>query len=130
MPRPLRDLLRWRFFRFLVVGGINTVFGYGVFAALILLGVWYPVAAFISTVAGILFNFKSYGALVFGRHDNAILIRFFAVYGVCYLVGLLPLTWAKAHGVSVLLMAAIMLLPMAAFSFLLNRTFVYGSRRP
>lgn len=130
LPRPLRNLLQWRFFRFLVVGGINTLFGYGVFAALILLGLWYPIAALISTVAGILFNFKSYGALVFGRHDNVLLIRFFAVYGVCYLIGLAPLAWAKAHGISVLVMAAAMLLPMAGVSFLLNRAFVYGSGRP
>src|SRR6478736_5692689 len=123
MPRPVRSVLQSRFFRFLVVGGINTLFGYCIFAVLILSGLWYPVAALISTVAAVPFNFKSYGALVFGRHDNALLFRFFAVYGICYAVGLLPLAWGKAHGFSVLLVAAVMILPMAAFSFFLNRTF-------
>jgi putative flippase GtrA len=124
-----KDLLRSRFVRFLLVGGINTLFGYGVFAALILLRVPYALAALVSTVAGILFNFKSYGTLVFGSRDNRLIFRFFAVYGVCYLLGLVPLAWAKAHHMNLLVVAAVMLVPMAAVSFVLNRTFVFGARR-
>lgn len=126
MELAVRELLRSRFLRFLLVGGLNTLFGYSVFAGLILLRVAYPVAAFVSTVAGVLFNFKSYGALVFESHDNRRIFRFFVVYGVCYLVGLAPLAWAKAHGVSLLLMAALFILPMAAFAFVLNRRFVFA----
>jgi putative flippase GtrA len=120
---------RSKFFRYLVVGAVNTLFGYSVFAALILLHVPYPIAGLVSTVAGVLFNFKSYGALVFGSHDNRKIFRFVAVYALCYLIGLIPLAWAKAHDVSLLLVAAVMLLPMAGISFALNRALVYGARR-
>ena len=126
---PVQWVLGSRFLRFLIVGGINTVFGYSVFAALILLKVAYPIAAFLSTVFGVLFNFKSYGRLVFGSHDNSLIFRFFGVYGVCYLLGLAPLAWAKAHGVPILLMAAICALPMASIGFLLNRRFVFRHAR-
>ena len=126
----VRRILANRFVRFLVVGGINTVFGYSVFAVLILLKVAYPIAAFLSTVLGVLFNFKSYGRLVFGSHDNRLIFRFFGVYGVCYLLGLAPLAWAKAHAVPILLMAAICALPMAAIGFWLQRAFVFHARGP
>lgn len=129
MPQRLSAPFRSKFFRYLVVGGINTAFGYGIFAGLILLQVPYPLAALVSTVAGVLFNFKSYGAFVFDNRDNGRIFRFVAVYGLCYLIGLLPLAWAKAHGVSLLVMAAVMILPMAAISFALNRVLVYEARR-
>ena len=124
----LSRLLKNRFVRFLLVGGLNTAFGYGVFAAGILVGAPYALAALIATVLGVLFNFKSYGMLVFGSHNDRLILRFFAVYGVCYLVGLVPLAWAKAHGVPVLWMAAICAVPMAAFAFTLQRAFVFRDR--
>ena len=123
--RGVRRLLRNRFVRFLLVGGLNTVFGYSVFAIGILVGLPYPLAALVATVLGALFNFKSYGTLVFASHDNRLVFRFFAVYGVCYGLGLLPLAWARAHGVPVLAMAAICALPMAALGFSLQRAFVF-----
>ena len=125
----IRRLLRSRFVRFLLVGGLNTAFGYTVFAICILIGIPYPVAALVSTVLGVLFNFKSYGTLVFGSHDNRLILRFFAVYGICYLVGLLPLAWAKAHGVPVLLVAAVCAIPMAALAFTLQRALVFRAAR-
>lgn len=114
------------FLRFLVVGGLNTAFGYSVFAAFILLGIHYAVAAFLGTVLGILFNFKTTGTLVFHSHDNGLIARFFAVYGVTYVIGVLLLKIFKALGVHVLVTAAVTLLPMAALSFLLMRRLVFG----
>lgn len=104
------------------------MFGYGVFAVAILAGAPYALAALFSTVLGVLFNFKSYGTLVFASHDDRLILRFFGVYGVCYLVGLAPLAWAKAHGVPVLWMAAICAVPMAALAFTLQRAFVFRDR--
>ena len=124
-PSLIRSLLANRFLRFLVIGGINTVFGYAVFAVFILLKVPYPIAAFLSTVMSILFNFKSYGTFVFRSHDNTRIIRFFLVYGICYAVGLIPLAWAKAHGISLLVAAAVAVIPIAGLSFVLNRNFVF-----
>lgn len=117
-----------QFVRFLLVGLLNTAFGYGAFALLILAGLPYPLAAFLSTVAGILFNFKSYGTLVFRSHDNRLLLRFFAVYLVCYGINLIPLAWAERNGISLLVTGAVIALPMAALSFALNRRFVFPRR--
>lgn len=124
----VRRALEHRFLRFLVVGGLNTVFGYSVFALFIVLKVPYQIAALFSTILSVLFNFKTYGTLVFGSHDNRLVFRFFLVYAICYVVGLAPLAWAKAHGVPILIMAAIFVLPMAALSFSLNRLLVFRGR--
>ena len=105
------------------------LFGYCAFAVLILVRIPYPVAAFFSTIASILFNFKSYGVVVFGSHDNRLIFRFFAVYAVCFLVGLVPLAWAKANGVPIRRVAAICALPMAALAFTLQRAFVFPPGR-
>ena len=125
----LRSCWAQPFFRFLVVGGLNTAFGYGVFALLILLGVHYAIAALLSTVLGILFNFKTTGMLVFHSHDNTLIAKFFAVYGVNYVIGVLVLKAFKALGVHVLVTAAVSILPMAALSFVLMRWFVFGPAR-
>ena len=117
---------RVRFLRFLLVGGLNTAFGYGVFALFILLGIHYAIAAFLGTVLAILFNFKTTGTLVFRSHDNTLVARFFAVYGMTYVIGVLLLKAFKALGVHVLVTAAVTLLPMAVLSFLLMRRFVFG----
>jgi len=123
---PIRRLWSVPFMRFLVVGGLNTAFGYGVFALFILLGIHYAIAALLGTVLGILFNFKTTGTLVFRSHDNTLVAKFFAVYGVTYIIGVLLLKAFKALGVHVLVTAAVTLLPMAALSFLLMRRFVFG----
>lgn len=51
---------------FLLVGVMNAAFGYGCFAAFLYLGLHYSLALLLATILGVLFNFKSIGALVFG----------------------------------------------------------------
>jgi len=40
-----KKILERRFIRFLLVGGVNTLFGYGVFVSLIYIGLHYSLAA-------------------------------------------------------------------------------------
>lgn len=114
-----------RFLRFLVVGGANTAFGYGVFALLILIGTHYAFAALISTICGVLFNFQTIGRFVFENHDSALLLRFVGVYAIGYVIGVLLLRLSKALGVDVLLAAALLAFPMALLSYSLNRLLVF-----
>ena len=78
--------------RFVLVGGLNTLFGYGVFFLLVRgIGLGSGLALALATVAGILFNFKSFGTLVFNNTDPRCFGRFFAGYGVLYIVNLTAL---------------------------------------
>ncbi len=122
-----KALLNNQFFRFLLVGGINAVFGYSVFALLIYIGLHYTLAVFVGTVLGILFNFQTVGRLVFGEHKIVLLWKFFMVYGVTYLLNVLGIYIFEIFRVSNYLAGALMILPVAIVGFLLNKKFVFKS---
>ncbi|MFM6404510.1 MAG: GtrA family protein, partial [Microcystis sp.] len=65
-----------KFVRFLLVGVINTLFGYSVFALMICLGLDYRYSLLIATICGVLFNFKTIGGIVFKDQNNRLLARF------------------------------------------------------
>lgn len=114
-----------RFIRFLFVGGLNTLFGYSVFALFIYLGLNYVIALTLGTIIAILFNFKTVGAIVFESHDNKLIFRFFAVYGVVYLFNLIGLRIFNSFHISNYIAGAVLLFPAAVIGFLLNRRFVF-----
>jgi putative flippase GtrA len=123
--RALFQKLDQPFFRFLVVGGINTIFGYGLFAFFIYLNLHYSIASLLSTIIGVLFNFKTTGKLVFKSSDNRLIVRFFAVYGMVYVLNVLFLKGFKWFGLNLYIAGAVLVLPLAVVSFLLNKWFVF-----
>jgi len=111
--------------RFLLVGALNTLFGYAVFSLFLYLKFHYSMASFLGIVLGILFNFKTYGRLVFKCRDNSLIFRFIFFYAVLYAVSVVGL-WAFNYvGINLYVANAIMLLPISALSFYLNRNFVF-----
>jgi len=124
-PASMRMASMLLFLRFGVVGLLNTAFGYAVFAALVLAGLWPGPALAVATIAGVAFNFQTSRRLVFrsrGRGE-----RFVAVY-----VGVFVLNWAALRtlnwvGFGDLVSQAMLVLPLAAISFLAQRVFVFGS---
>ena len=118
-----------QFLRFLVVGAVNTAFGYSVFAVFILLHLHYTVAALLSTTCGVLFNFKTTGVLVFKNKDNRLIFRFFGVYLITYLLTIGLLKIFNLYDVSNLIGGAIIALPMAFISFSLSKKFVFPPLR-
>ena len=53
---------------FLSAGVLNTGFGYSVYAVLLFIKTPYLLALFVATVVGIIFNYFSFGQLVFHGH--------------------------------------------------------------
>ncbi|MBP1763531.1 MAG: GtrA family protein [Firmicutes bacterium] len=118
----LRDI---QFIKFLFVGVINTAFGYSLFALFIYLGVHYSIAVLFSTILGILFNFKTTGVMVFNSRDNSLIGRFFLVYTILYIVNIALLTILANLKFNMYLAGALLLLPLALMSFVLNKKFVF-----
>lgn len=80
--------------RFVGTGVVNTIFGYAVYAALILLGLPYLTALLVATVLGVAFNYFSFGRMVFDGHMNGrVFSKFLLAYSLIYAVnaGLLHL---------------------------------------
>ena len=110
-----------------MVGGINFAFGVTAFAVFIWLGLPKEVAALLGTICGVLFNFKTYGTIVFKNKDNRLLLRFFGVYLCTYLLSIGLLALFDKYGVSSLVAYAIIILPTTLLSFLLNKRFVFNA---
>lgn len=119
--RPLPQLAA-----FLAVGAVNTLVGYGMFAALLLTGLHYAVAAFLSTILGVAFNFQTIGRIVFGRKDPSLAFRFVAVYGATYLLNVGALRLLEVLRLPVLVVQAFLVLPLAVVAFLLHQRYVFG----
>ena len=78
-------LHRWiHVLRFLVVGGVNTLFGYCLFAFLIWIRLLPEIALALSTVIGVMFNFVSYGKLVYNHLNRNSVPRYVALYVIYY----------------------------------------------
>ncbi|SKC81848.1 Putative flippase GtrA (transmembrane translocase of bactoprenol-linked glucose) [Burkholderia sp. CF099] len=121
LVRPHMQLIR-----FLVVGGINTLFGYSVFFVLTWMGLHYPLAIALATIAGVSFNFQSVGRLVFGGAPRSRFWRFVGVYCLIYVVNLAAVRALLEVGISVYVANAIVLLPLSLLAFLLNRRLVFS----
>jgi putative flippase GtrA len=112
-------------FRFLVVGGINTVFGYCMYALFIFIGLHFAIAVLLAQISGIIFNFNTTGIFVFNNTQPALIFRFTGVYTITYLVNVLFLKIFAQINYNMYLAGAILVLPIAFLSFFLNKTFVF-----
>ena len=74
--------------RFLLAGLLNTIFGYAIYAIFIYFKVPYSVALFIATITGILFNYFTFGNLVFFKSNLSIFIKFISTYLLTYLLNI------------------------------------------
>lgn len=118
-----------RFVRFLAVGVLNTAFGYSVYALMLWSGVSYWLAAGIATVAGVLFNFKSTGSIVFHSNENWRIARFLVVYVIVYGTNVLGLAGLLRVGVDAYMGGLLMLLPLALLAYLLNARYVFPDEK-
>ncbi|MFA5793885.1 MAG: GtrA family protein [Candidatus Brocadiia bacterium] len=122
-------MLNHQFIRFLIVGGVNTVFGYSIYALFIYIGLHYTIAALASTILGVLFNFKTTGIFVFKSNRNSLLFKFIGVYAVIYLLNIACLKIFNMLEVNMYLAGAILILPLAVLSFILNKKYVFKEQK-
>ena len=118
----------WRVLRFLGVGLLNTGFGFACYAGFVLAGAPLWLAVMGSTALGFLFNFYSYGGLVFGSTAARLLpgfLLFYLALGVLNFALLRLLCWA---GVGPLLAQALLLPVLAACGYFGLRGIVFNRR--
>lgn len=114
------------FIYFALVGILNTAFGVGLYCLFIYLGVPYDSAVLLSTVLGVLFNFKTIGTFVFKNTNNKLIYKFVAAYVLVYFINiglihlLLELTKLNEY------IAGIIATPIVALiSYFLQKRFVF-----
>ena len=117
----------------MLVAILNTAFGLFVnylflfiFEHLFKLNHAYVVSNFIATIVSILFNFKTYGILVFKNKDNKLILRFLTVTTFTYLlniggIALLEHLGSQNNYINLTIMAV----PVGLLNYVLNSVFVY-----
>ncbi|MBR1395857.1 MAG: GtrA family protein [Prevotella sp.] len=116
-----------QFLRFVLVGGLNTAFGVGVYCLAILIGLPYFIATLVSNVLGVLFNFVTTGNLVFHNGNPRLIFRFVACYVVVYFVNTGVVKLFLMSGLNSY-WAGIVATPVVALcSYFLLKRFVYNT---
>ena len=112
----------------MLTGVLNTLFGFGCYSFFLWIGLHYVWAALFGNILGVLFNFFSTGRLVFSSSRIGDLPRFIGVSAVTYAGYVSALWMLDKLGLNPYLSGLILVLPMAALSFLLMRGFVFRDR--
>ena len=84
--------------RFLIVGGLNTVVGYGLYALFLSIGINYLLANTLSTILGVIHSYLWNRFYTFRSHEKASreIVKFASVYGVSYVIGMMTLALFKS----------------------------------
>jgi putative flippase GtrA len=116
-----------RIVRFLGIGVVNTLFGYGVYAGLIFFSFSPPLALLMATVAGVIFNYFSFGRVVFQvRGHWQVFAKFVIAYAIVYTINAIILSLlTRGHYFNAYLAQAACALPSVAMSWILMNWWVY-----
>ncbi|MBO4504344.1 MAG: GtrA family protein [Bacteroidales bacterium] len=127
----IHKLLTPEFIRFIFVAALNTAFGWTVFAVLrYLLGFTplkepFVLAAFLGTIISVLFNFKTYGKIVFKVGDNRLIFKFVIVCAITYFVNIFGIGIMEYFGVNNYWAGAIMTIPVGLLNYIFNKIFTF-----
>jgi len=106
--------------RFFIVGIINTIFGYSIFALGIFNDLKYELSLLMATILGSIFNYKTIKVLVFQSKKNTF-IWFIVIYGIVYFINLIGI-WIMKKILNNTYLAAIAVIPISTIiSYKLNK---------
>jgi putative flippase GtrA len=113
--------------KFLLVGGVNTVFGYTLFSTFIYMGIHYSLSVFFSTILGVIFNYFTFSRVVFIDKGVSIFIKFIFSYSVLYLINVYLIYIQNKYFMvdNMYLAGALAIFPMAILAYLFNTIFVF-----
>lgn len=86
-----------QFVVFVLVGGINTVFGYSIFAFFIFLKISYYLAFLFAASLGLIFNFMTTGRIVFKNKDFSLFYKFIIISIIMYFLHIILIRIINVH---------------------------------
>ena len=119
---------RHQFLRFLIVGTVNTLFSYGIYALLIFVGSHYTFANLAALILGILFSFKTQGHFVFRNSDNRLVGRFFLSFAMIYVATITLIGSFVTIGLNEYFAGAAALPFSSLMSYFVQKFFVFRER--
>lgn len=125
----MRRFINLRFFRFILVGLLNTLFSFTVYAALLRIGMDYVSANLGALLIGILFSFRTQSHFVFAMHDPIRIFRFTALWGALFLVNIFLIARLMNYGLNSYEAGALALFPITAFSYISQKKWVFSAKK-
>ena len=113
-----------KFFKFLIVGFINTLFSYFLYVLFVAIGLIANVALLFQYIFGVLWNFKTTGTIVFQNKNNKLIFKFVASYVFTFLINSVLLK-ILINFVNDYLAQAILIIPIALLSFVILKYWVF-----
>ena len=116
-----------RIVSFLAVGLLNTIFGYAIYAVLVFSNLPYLAALLIATLAGVTFNYFSFGRMVFQARGGWVVFgKFIIAYAAVYAINAILLSiLTQGFYLSPYLGQVICIPPSVLLSWLLMNYWVY-----
>jgi putative flippase GtrA len=111
--------------RFVLIGCVNTVFSYCIFAALLILGAGIEIGSLLTLIVGICFGYYTQGSIVFRYTSNAAFGRFVAAWALIYVANLAIIRSLVACGLGSYLAVAIAMGPTVAISYFIQKLAVF-----
>ncbi|WP_420587378.1 GtrA family protein [Ruegeria sp.] len=116
--KPLLSDPKWAFLRFLVVGVVNTGFGYLLFALLLAAGLSAQPALALAFAGGVLWNYVTHARLVFGTGGVARLPVYVLAYLGLYGINALGLQALLSAGLPPIVAQGVLVLPIAVLAYI------------
>lgn len=114
--------------RFLVAGGVNTLFGFAVYSVCIVAGIAIWLALLAGMLSGTVFNFFTTGGYVFRELSLTRFPRFVFCYLLIYGINFMLIELISIWLSSKILSQAIITFPLALLSYFLMARFVFSSK--
>ena len=116
------------FVKFALVGILNSLFGYSLFALLLWLKFHYSIAITLATIIGIVFNFYTTGRIVFKNNNNLLIFKFLLVYVFTTVLSIFILFLADKAKLNLYYAGFVLSVIMALGSFILQKVFVFKEK--
>lgn len=111
--------------RFVLVGGINTLLGFGLYVAFLFVGLSYDLAYFFALAVSVMFGFFAQGAFVFKNRNKLLMLRFVLAWVLMYFLNVWATEQLILSGFNAYNSGAIIILPGAILSYFLQKFFVF-----
>jgi len=121
-------VLKKQVISFILVGILNTIVGYSLYAFFIFLGFNYLLSVLFATILGIIFNFKTIGKLVFNNSNKKLFFKFIITYIIVFFINVFFIKIFRSYGLNDYLAGFLAILPCAIISFMLNKYYVFKEK--
>jgi len=122
----MRNVLKLQFIRYVLVGIGNTLFSYGLYAALLFIGFEYRIASLLALVLGIAFSFTTQGTVVFRNATRVTLVKFVVAWALLYLFNISLIALLLRASLSAYLAGAVATVPVTLLSYFVLKLAVFS----